>query len=221
MRIQGDSISSPMFQYAWQKVVTARLGVVEAGQDAVPGRTTATAFQCYGNPAVGGTLGTFDSTYLLPNHNGETCAVFGIGAVDGGTLADNVADTDILIIQLATNDVGYTPIGQIGDPVTSGTLNGNLRWIVETYLTAKPTLHILLVSNGYMHNYPEALVQQYADAVEAFGHSKGIPTLNMFARGGINATNYKALLADDVHPNDTGFKYFYGPAIANELQRLY
>jgi hypothetical protein len=217
--VQGDSISS-ITGNLWQKTVSARTGMSFASQDARPGRKFETAFECYGNPAVGGTPLTFNTGYVIPLIGG-TCGIFSLGAKDGNTLAQNLASVDVLIVQLGSNDNATTPMGQLGDSVSAGTFFGNMRWVVETYLTTKPSIRLILVTPQYMNNVPSAITVQYVNAMVAYGQSIGIPVINMFALGGVNALTYKTLLNGDVHPSEFGLNNNYGPVIAQAVQQLY
>jgi hypothetical protein len=217
--VQGDSISA-ILGNQWQKVVSSRTGMTQVVQDARPGRRFDTALECYGNPAVGVAPGTFNANYLIPGMN-NTCAVFGFGSVNGNTLAQNMANVDVLVLQLGTNDNSVIPIGLLNDATTAGTYYGNMRWVMETYVKANPSMRIVMVTPQYMNNIPSATTLQYVNATVAYGNSVGIPVINMFALGGVNPANYQTLLLDDVHPSNFGINNFYGPVIAQVLQQIF
>ena len=209
--VQGDSISS-IFNNAWQNVVLARTGMTLTSQDARPGRTLSQAFECYGAITPGATLGVYHT-------DGSNCTNYG-GTSEGNTLAQNVANVDILIVELGTNDI-FEQVGSLGDPVTAGTVYGSLRWICETYLTANPSMRLVLVTNQFETGPPVSEIRGVANAEEDYGHSMGIPVINMFNLGGVNSITAATLLRDGLHPSDFGFSHFYGPVIAQELLRLY
>jgi hypothetical protein len=217
--VQGDSISA-ILGNQWQKVVTSRTGMPQVNQDARPGRRFDTALECYGNPAVGGTVGVFTASYVAPGM-GANCGVFGFGSVDGATLAQNMANVDLLVVELGTNDNTAVPVGQFGDATTAGTFFGNMRWVIETYQKANAAMRIVMVTPQYMNNIPSATTVQYVNAMVAYGNSVGVPVINMFALGGVNSTNYQTLLQDDVHPSNFGINNFYGPVIAQALQQIF
>jgi hypothetical protein len=210
--VQGDSISSTL-QIPWQSVVVKRTGMTLVSQDARPGRKLETAFECYGNPAVGGQLGVFNAAYIAPSV-GWVCGDEAIGAKPGNTLAQNLTDVDIEVIDLGTNVSGQ-PIGELGDAVTAGTFYGNLRWVVETYLAAKPSMRVVLVTVQY------GKAVQLVNAVVAYGASMGLPVVNMYALGGANAFTLFTLTLDGTHPNPYGIENFYGPVIAQALQQVF
>ncbi len=218
--VQGDSISS-VFGNAWQNVVISRTGMIYASTDARPGRTLSTAFECYGNPNAGSPLGTFDPTFTFPVVGGN-CGEFSFGMAAGNTLAQNLSGVDLIIINLGNNDAAYkVALGKLGDSPSSGTFFGNLRWVIETYLIAKPTMRVVLVSNQYINGPPASTAQTYADAMTEYGNSVGIPVINMYRIAGVNSFTYKLLLQDDIHPSTFGFANFYGPVIAQALDRLF
>jgi hypothetical protein len=56
-----------------------------------------------------------------------------------------------MTVELGTNDV-FEPMGALEDSVTAGTVYGNMQWVCHTFLTAKPTLRIVLVAVQYNGN---------------------------------------------------------------------
>ena len=54
-----------------------------------------------------------------------------------------------------------------------------------------------------------------------YGKSVGIPVINMFELGGVNALTAGSLLRDGLHPSDFAFTNIYGPVIAQGLQHVY
>ena len=220
--MQGDSLSA-QFGNAWQNVVIQRTGMSLVMQDARGGRSFDKAFECWGNPPVGGTPGSFDPTYVFPANYGS-CAGSAytafIGISPGMTFADSLANVDLLVIDLGTNDQA-TPLGQLGDATTANTFYGNMRWVVETYLNTKPTLRVVLVTTQYNRFATPAVNQQYAAATETYGNSVGIPVINMYKLGGVNVITEPVLLRDSVHPSALGFTKFYGPVIAQHLQSIF
>jgi len=187
-------------------------------QDARASRAFANAFECWGNPPLGGSPGTFNADYPVPL---GTCGTIDIGLTTGETLAQSLANVDLLVIELGTNDE-YTPIGNLGDATNAGTYYGNMRWVVETYLAAKPTLRLAMVTLQWSTNTTPNFIQQYANATVAYANSMGIPVLNMFTKGGVNSITAPSLLRSDlVHPNDFSFSNFYGPTIAQFLQSIF
>ena len=216
--VEGDSISA-LFNNAWQNVVLARTGMTLAPQDARPGRSFSTAFECWSQPQVGGALGPFTASYVFPTV-GSSCGQNQMGLSNGMSFAQSLANTDVQIIELGTNDQG-TPLGELGDATTAGTYFGNMRWVAETYLQAKPSLRLVFVTLQFNGFASTAVNQQYAAATAQYGNSIGVPVINMFELGGVNAITASALTRDGIHPSDLGFSNFYGPVIAQGLQRIF
>jgi hypothetical protein len=218
MAVQGDSISE-LFSNAWQSVVASRTGITFAVQEAHPGRRFDTAFECWSNPPVGGSLGPFTASHTLSGVGG-TCAGNSIGITDGSTFADSLANIDLELIELSTNDTSV-PLGQLGDATNAGTFYGNMRWVVETYLTAKPSIRLVLITLQYNGLASAVTAQQYANAMVTYGKSMGVPVINMYELGGVNAITAPVLLRDDIHPSDFGFANFYGPVIAQGVMQIF
>lgn len=221
----GDSISA-WFNNQWQSIVMARTGCNQTFQDSRGGRTWTAALECYGTITPGtpyASLLTYDPTRSIIDQTNFASNLTGRApqiSTLGNTLAQNLASTDILIIELGTNDWNYPP-GALGDATTAGTLCGNMKWVIETYLTAKPTLRILGVSNEYRGD-GATLAQQQAvvAALKTMYSSYGIPLLDLFNDGGASPfTNATYQLADHVHPSPFNFNEVYGPAIANFMQQ--
>jgi lysophospholipase L1-like esterase len=179
--------------------------------DALSGRHLPQAFSCYGVNSAGGQLGTY-----LNSVSGCGSA----GGKAGATLAENLADSDIAIIDLGTNDE-LAPIGQLGDDATSGTSEGTLRWIVETLEAANPKIRVVIVTPQLNSFAPAATVKRLADAQAEYAESAGIPVINMYRIGGVNATNLSTMTGDGVHPTKWAFNNFYGPVIAQQLMQIF
>ncbi len=115
--VTGDSISA-LFNNAWQNVVVKRTGMSLVTQDARPGRRFDTTFECWGNPQAGGALGAFTAGYSFPGIGG-TCGDYQTGLTDGMSFTDSLANTDLQIIEMGTNDQAV-PLGQLGDATNAG-----------------------------------------------------------------------------------------------------
>ena len=188
-------------------------------QDARVGRHLADAFECYGTPAVGGVPGLYNGSYQ-PGGGNVPCGVWNIGFLTGSTLTQNMSNVDMLVIELGTNDLSL-PLGQMGDSTQAGTFYGNLRWVVETYLGANPSMRIVLVTPQFTTFTTVPIIQQYVNAMIAYGYSMGVPVINMFALGGVNSITYPTLTLDGTHPNPYGYNNFYGPVIAQGLLKVF
>ena len=206
--VQGDSIAYST--HAWQDVVTARTGMAEVAQNARPGRGFSQAFEEYGTTTPGTPLLVNQGITSTPTGNYST-------GTPGNTLAQDIAAVDLLIIELGTNDQSV-PLGALGDAQGAGTFFGDMRWVVETYLAAKPTLRIVLVTpqlNGFAS---AQTTQTYVNAEIAYANSMALPVINMFLLGGLNPLTSTTLTVDGTHPNAYDYTNFYGPVIAQHLQ---
>lgn len=210
--VLGDSISSKsMANKEWQKVVANRTGLVPTFNDAISGRHLYEAFSCYGVSHPGDQLGTYSTAI-----SGCTSD----GGKDGATLAGNLADSDLAIVVLGTND-GHEPIGQLGDVPTSGTSEGTLRWIAETLETANPKIRVVIVTPQFNTNAPAPAFRLLADAEAEYAGSAGIPVVNMYRLGGVNSINLSTMTGDGVHPSLWAFDNVYGPVIAQYLLQIF
>jgi lysophospholipase L1-like esterase len=211
--VQGDSISA-LFNNAWQNVVVSRTGMTLVSQDAHEGRTLAGAFECYGSTSPNVPLGVYHVAAVAGGCNNYD------GTSEGKTLAQNLANVDLEIIELGTNDP-FDTVGAVGDATTAGTYYGYLRWVCETYLTAKPTLRLVLVTPQFNSQASPSWLMQYSTAEQIYGNSVGIPVINMWNLGGANTVTATTMLRDGIHPTDFAFANFYGPVIAQELRRYF
>ena len=217
--VQGDSISA-LFNNSWQNVVIQRTGMTLVSQDARGGRGFATAFECWGNPPVGGTPGRYNSSYEFPEYPGATCGQEAIGITNGMSFAASLGNVDVLIIELSSSDQ-QVPLGSLGDAVTARTFYGNMRWVLETYLRAKPDLRVVMITAEYNTAAQPQVTQQYVNAVLTYGNSMGVPVVNMFALSGVNSFTSSVYTRDGVHPSHYHFVNNYGPVIAQALTQLY
>lgn len=211
--VLGDSISAVNGSAKeWQKIVAQRTGMVPTYTDAIPGRKLSQAFVCYGANAPGDALGPY-STTVRPECTSD-------GGKDGATLADNLADSDMAIIELGTNDESE-PVGHSGDAPTAGTVEGTLRWIVEAIEAAKPSIRVVIVTPQYNSLASAAAVKLVADGEVEYAESVGAPAVDMFRLGGVNAMNLSTLTKDGIHPTQWAFDNLYGPVIAQHLMQIF
>jgi hypothetical protein len=217
----GDSYSAGD-DGVWQSVVSSRTGMKQVFQDARGGRTLAQAFECYGGPAQGGNPGPFVASQTVPapgTANVYCGANTGFGETNGNTLAQNLSGVDILVVELSENDAfTHEPLGSPGDETSTPTFYGSLRWVVETILTAKPTVRLVLIAPQY-HLGDD--FKTYADAMVTYGNSMGVPVINMFTLSGVNAITQASLTSDSLHPTPFAYANIYGPVVAQALQQIY
>ncbi len=212
--VLGDSISSVSQGKEWQKIVVKRTGMIPTYTDALPGRELRQAFECYGAATPGGALGVY-SAALQPQCGSD-------GGKEGATLAENLAGSDVAIIELGTNDE-TEPVGQFGDLPNAGTSEGTLRWIVETIEAAKPTIRVVVITPelNTRGGATSANVKLLAEAEVEYAESVGVPVVNMFRLGGVSPVNIGTLLQDGIHPTVWNYDNIYGPVIAQHLMQIF
>ena len=154
----GDSLSS-IFSNKWQTAFIAVTGANYYSQDARPGRTWGSMLEGYGascplaslsalgpwNPntsvstssqcglVVGGTLGNYGS-YASPQ--------------SGYTLAQTLANVDVLVIALGTNHPNN--LGSLADAYTAGTEHAAMNFALDAVYTANPTIHVIEIGPTFL-----------------------------------------------------------------------
>lgn len=211
--VQGDSISAS-FGNAWQNILIDRTGMLLVNQDARAARTLHDAFECWGAPAQGGI-----PTVYHPEGNSGRCQLVNTGFTAGESFISSVTNVDVLVIELGTNGE-TTPLGVLGNSTTTATIYGELRWVVETYLTANPSLRVVLVGPQRNTNATPETTQAVAAAFVAYGKANGLPVVDMYSLGGVNAITLGTLTIDGIHPSPLGFSKFYGPVIAQAVANV-
>ena len=93
-----------------------------------------------------------------------------------------------------------------------------MRWVVEAYLTANPSMRVVLVTPQYASWQSQAVIQQYVNAELAYGASMGVPVLNMYAAGGVNSITASTLTVDGIHPSGQGYGAFFAPTLRHFLE---
>ncbi|SEG56527.1 GDSL-like Lipase/Acylhydrolase family protein [Bryocella elongata] len=224
----GDSISS-IFGQAWQNVVEARTGCTLEYQDARPGRLYADAMECYGASTPTGTIGNYNAANPLTygSYASQACSNYNSSSIapypqTGLTLAQNLANVDVMLLELGTNDVtgigtGLQSIGTITDAPSAGTQYGNFNWLITALHTANPAMRLLIVTNGADvggTGYNAASLAT-AGAIVATAQIYADPVLDLTKVGGVNGLTISTLTIDNTHPTTASFQHFFGAAIAN------
>ena len=122
------------------------------------------------------------------------------------------SNPDLLVIMAGTNDCHYgVAIGDnsqfsLGlDSKDKTTFKGAYSYLIETLLTWKPTLRMLLMTP--MHSSYETGDRDYntySQAVREVAEYYCIPVADTSKESGISKFNYNTYTSDGIHPNDTG-----------------
>ena len=230
----GDSLTS---NNAWEETFLTISGCTEVFRDARPGRRIDQAFEAYGNdPYTGTNQGTVTISGSLPGagvlSNTGTCGGGGnCGGKAGNTLAQDLANVDVLIAGYMTNDIFQsTPIGTVsnapsltfpeaGAPsVLSGTLYGYGRGFFRALYTAKPTVKVIFwgpypIDGG---TYASSLAA-FESAGETIAREWGTPFFDgrQFGINVVTGSSANVYLSDDkIHPSSLGGKSLIGPRLA-------
>jgi lysophospholipase L1-like esterase len=212
----GDSISA-LFNNAWQNIVLTQNSMTLGFQDAHAGRTTYSLFENYGGDGLGTTTGDASAG----------------GMTTGTTLAQDLANVDLLIIEIGTNDnnSGF-PLGSPTDaPASPGLGASNIslcaawNYILNTLQAANPNMRIVW-AGPYSYNPlnghgggPVAQNAAIAAAQQTVMGQHGVPYLNALSEVGFNAQNWSVMLGDGLHPSAAGFVR-YGGYIAQKIKQF-
>ncbi len=150
----------------------------------------------------------------------------GGAAIDGNghTLAQNIADVDLLLIWLGIND-GDTVLGAPGDARTSATFYGCTRNAIETILAAKPGIRLVMISPYQPNpaNIPLSPAQNASIlvALQSIAGEYGVPVVDLLHNVNINKFDWGLKLqADGVHPQNDTFDRDLIPYIAKSIQSI-
>jgi hypothetical protein len=225
-------------------------------QDARPGRQFQDALECYGgltgtSPSLA--LGVYNSTNPLAGSGTTapipTCGQFNTVSApqSGSSLAQNLADVDVLIVALGTNDMndgGSPKHQQPGDPNSllapvlnqqvslaseipvwgsSNTQIGSQAWVLSQLHSANPAMHILMVTTAaHVWNPccdPNALATAAATVQVANFWSD--PVIDFTHTSGSNWLTQGTQTQDSVHPSSEAFIHTWAPRITQELLKMW
>ena len=184
----GDSITA---QNKWQPRVIEKLGLVHT------------------NCGIGSTClsGTLDNSFAIPKPDEAMWQDVRLNAVMD-------ADPDLVTIMGGNNDqYAYIPMGdksEFDKPLAEKDKNsyyGAYSYIIETLLTWKPTLRIILITPSYaMQNElkGDTRLSDYAESCREIAKSYGLPCADIFGKAGINKLTESTYTSDRVHPNEAG-----------------
>lgn len=138
------------------------------------------------------------------------------------------SNPDILTILGGANDVvRNVPVGTTAElskaleEKDKTTFIGALSYLVETMLTWKPTLNIILLTTTYSnvasHN---AVYTQYAEAVREVAHYYGLKVADTNRESGITQFNTSTYTSDGIHPNEAG-NLRIANIVGSEIEGLY
>lgn len=122
------------------------------------------------------------------------------------------SNPDIITILGGTNDAHLlTPVGttpSISRDITrldKTTFKGGYAFLIETLLTWKPTLEIVMLSpmqSGYMTNP----YSTYVNAAKEIADFYALPFVDLYKESGISYYNINTYTSDSLHPNAVGGK---------------
>ncbi len=123
------------------------------------------------------------------------------------------ADPDTIIIIGGTNDVHLeTPLGTSQelsmntDTKDTNTFYGAYGYLIETLLSWKPSLQIILCTTpqGYYDQIHSLTYREVSNAIEDIAKFYSLPIADIFGKCGINKVNLTTYSDDLIHYNDLG-----------------
>jgi lysophospholipase L1-like esterase len=212
--IFGDSITAA-FGYTWMPTVATRTNATFGFNDSLSGRETRFVFSNYNNGA------------LKPNDGSGTSPA-------GHTLAQDLANVDLLLLELGTNDGGQFTGNNLGSPTDAPNMNfdatfsASIAGVITTLLAAKPTLRIVWMTpwqdnptNGHAGCNSLACSQAINQTIVNVCSVYSVPVVNMLTESGINASTWSTYLLDGVHPSSIGGAKVIGPLVGQKLNLYY
>lgn len=237
----GDSLTAS-FNQLWQSALAARTGATLWRQDARGGRAFSAQLEAFGCPSPLANLSSIGSYAGANPASGNLNSVSGNPVsqynryyqvpADGTTLAQWLADLDLLIIWLGTNDANaltnpstgtdyVNGIGTLTDAYTAKTFHGAMNWVLDAVLTAKPSQRIMGVDLYQSATGSAANIAAVQAGLKANYEARSIPLLEASKKWGINSRSSGTLLrADGIHLTDDSFTRIAGPSIAEFARQL-
>jgi lysophospholipase L1-like esterase len=138
------------------------------------------------------------------------------------------ANPDIVTIMGGTNDSHLeAPVGTSAELTKAieskdkTNFYGAYSFLIETLLTWKPTLKIMLMSTqqGIYDTSRPYKYKDYADATKAIAQFYSLPCADVFGESGISKYNMAAYSTDLIHPNDEGGKLIAN-VVATTMEKI-
>ncbi len=229
--VMGDSYSAS-FGNIWQLGVEAYHNLIPVFQDARAGRpvggsSTNGIFECYGGTSTGTNVGASVS----PGGGGYgNCAAANNGTV-GNTLAQDIANVDLMIVEMGTNDVYGETLGTIADSASTASTYGYIKLALNGLLAARPQMRIVWVEPWQVGDSTvtnttsgQTRAQQMpgvAAAIEAVCAQYGVPVVKMLSEAGLNSYNWSIFLNTDlIHPSALGWTKAWIPTVNLRLNNI-
>lgn len=155
----------------------------------------------------------------------------GMGTMMNNVTAAELQSADLVTIYGALNHMfpNAAPIGLITDSATASTFIGQLKKLIESVLTIKPTVNLVIIgTHNAADEYRPDIYQpitgskNVGDYVLAMGEVAryyGLPFIDMYGRCGFNAFNLMSYTSDGAHPNTLGYQRIT-KVLVGELQRI-
>lgn len=205
--VWGDSICASFGQNFQNKIATA-LSMTETMQDCRYARKVSQWAEFYTANSDGSyTRNTSDTNTAYP---GRTL----IGVANGNSLAQDLANVDVLFIELGTNTPAEA-FGSASSVAGDGTTAGYMRTMLEAIAVAAPNVRVVWVT-PYRCNpsvsgmASEAQYQQLNSLIKATTLDYGVSLIDAGHEVGFGPQTWNTYLQDGVHPNESGFVRFAG-----------
>jgi hypothetical protein len=194
--VWGHSLCMPNFETNgtgntdWQAQVSAILGMSHVFNDCNPGRGFYDMFQNYPGLSLSNMNALSDGS---SNTGGKTV---------GTTIAQDLADVDVMLIWLGDNDFDVEPLGTPSDTAGQRTFYGYVDNALQILLKAKANLQIVFLSQYYAgKSFGLSGYQQIESVLSAKAAQYGATMIPMLELSGIDPSNWaETLNSDQLHP---------------------
>ena len=221
--VWGHSLTVPGFEYTgvtgtsftyWQQYLCSLLGMTWTFNDGLAGRGYYNLFTNY--PGI--SLSNMSAASTGSSSNG---GVNGGSTTSGTTLAEDLANVDVLLLWNGDNDYGTKALGNPGDTASANTNYGDLDNALAIIFTAKPTIRVMLIDHGYAgRTFGIAGYQAIRTWLQTGGQYYGAGVMDMLSISGLNPLTWSSWQNNDsslyLHPTNAGWAH-YVPIMARNL----
>jgi len=208
-----SGVAGTGFTY-WQQALAATLGMTWTFNDGLAGRGYFNLFTNY----PGLSLSNMNALSTGSSSNG---GLNGGPTTSGTTLAQDLANVDVLLLWNGDNDYGAKALGSPGDAAAANTNYGDLDNALSIIFTAKPAIRVMLIDHGYAgRSFGIAGYQAIHQWLATGGQYYGVGVMDMLSLSGLNPLTWSTWMNDDsgqyLHPTNAGWAHFV-PIMARSL----
>jgi hypothetical protein len=221
--VWGHSLTVPGYEYSsvtgttftyWQQYLSSLLGMTWTFNDGLAGRGYYNLFTNY--PGI--SLSNMTAASTGSSSNG---GVNGGPTTTGTTLAQDLANVDVLLLWNGDNDYGTKALGTPGDAASANTNYGDLDNALSIIFTAKPTIRVMLIDHGFAgRTFGIGGYFAIRTWLQTGGAYYGVGVMDMLLLSGLNPLTWSTWQNNDsgayLHPTNAGWAHFV-PIMARNL----